>query len=62
MPLAKAILYRIAWNSPAGMFVAIRFWHMLITRIVAVIVGLDIAVTVAYSIALTTVQCLGSCD
>ncbi|CAB3962596.1 hypothetical protein BCO9919_00450 [Burkholderia cenocepacia] len=45
----------------AGVFVAVRFWHKLITRIVTVIVGLGIAWIVAYSIALTTVQCLASC-
>ncbi|WP_155257309.1 MULTISPECIES: hypothetical protein [Burkholderia] len=45
----------------AGVFVATRFWRMLITRIITVIVGLAIAVIVDYSIALMTVQCLGSC-
>ncbi len=45
----------------AGVFVAARFRHKLVTRIVTVIVGLGIAGIVAYSIALSTVQCLGSC-
>ncbi len=45
----------------AGVFVAIRFWHKPITRIVAVIAGLGIAWAAVYLIALSSVQCLGSC-
>ncbi|WGY72706.1 hypothetical protein KEC55_23285 [Burkholderia cepacia] len=45
----------------AGVFAAIRFWHMLVTRIVTVIAGLGIAWLAVYLIALSSVQCLGSC-
>ncbi|HIH2750890.1 hypothetical protein L3V59_33740 [Burkholderia aenigmatica] len=49
----------------AGVFVAIRFWHKPITRIftviVAVVAGLGIAWAAVYLIALSSVQCLGSC-
>ncbi|OXI36790.1 hypothetical protein [Burkholderia aenigmatica] len=45
----------------AGVFVAIRFWHKPITRIFTVIAGLGIAWAAVYLIALSSVQCLGSC-